>query len=345
MWRPPRSTAATAQPAARQPARRQPSYKPGTARRTERQIQVIAVDIGASALRAATTSLDGDLHRRAARPLRFDDTIEDLRTAFREVIAALEPGTDVGAVGVAIPGFLDRNRKVRPGIHLSQMVGMHVAAEFADASGVREVVVLPDLAAAAIAEAAAGADLADRLLCVGLGTGANAALAVAGKVVDVADGALGDAGHVVVEPEGPVCPCGGRGCLEAVCSGIALARGGAHFGLDDGRAVIEAARAGRGEAVGLLDRAGVALGRAIASWAAMTVPDRVAVVGGLSMAGDLLLEPARRELGRIAQPRYAARLPILAGVLGPDAALVGAGMAAADHARALGRALEENGPR
>jgi glucokinase len=311
----------------------------------ETRIHVIAVDIGASGLRAATASLDGEVLQRAARDFEMDATRDQLRASFREVISALDSSGSGAALGVAIPGFLGPGGAVRPGLNLVAMIGMDVAAEFAVASKLRDVVVLPDLAAAALAEASLSTSPEDRLLCVGLGSGANAALAVGGRVVDLADGALGDAGHVIVEPDGPPCPCGGRGCLESVCSGIALARDGAALGLADGRAVVEAARAGRHEAIRLLERAGVALGRAIASWAAMTVPDVVTVVGGLSSAEDLLLEPARRELARVAQPRYAAGLRIRPGVLGQDATLIGAAIAAASLARSSQPAVQQKGSR
>ena len=327
----------------------------GIAWRTETHIHVIAVDIGASGLRAATANLDGEMLERADRAFELDATADELRTAFREVIASLGPlgaGDDADkaavhktAVGVAIPGFLARGGTVKPGLNLTAMIGMDVTAEFCLATGHRDVVVLPDLAAAALAEASIGTDPDARLLCVGLGSGVNAALAVGGRVVDLADGALGDAGHVVVEPDGPACPCGGRGCLEAVCSGIALARDGTPFGLTDGRAVVEAARAGHPDAVRIIERAGIALGRAIASWAAMTVPDVVTVVGGLSPAGDLLLDPARRELARVAQPRYATTLAIRPGVLGQDATLVGAAVAAGALARSAQHTVLEKGSR
>ena len=313
--------------------------------RTETQIHVIAVDIGASGLRAATASLDGEVLRRSACAFELDATREELRASFRKVISALETSGAEAALGVAIPGFLEPEGTVRPGLNLVSMIGMDVAAEFSMASRLQDVVVLPDLAAAALAEASVRDSPHDRLLCVGLGSGANAALAVDRQVVDLADGALGDAGHVIVEPDGPACPCGGRGCLEAVCSGIALARDGAPLGLADGRAVIQAARSGHPEAIGLLERAGVALGRAVASWAAMTVPDVVVVVGGLSSAEDLLLEPARRELARVAQPRYVSRLGIRTGVLGPDATLIGAAIAAGNVVRSPEPVFQEKGSR
>jgi glucokinase len=172
----------------------------------------------------------------------------------------------------------------------------------------------------------------ERFLCASLGTGVNAALTVGGRVVDVAYGCFGDAGHVCVEPDGPECPCGGRGCLEAVASGAAFARDGAPLGLPDAEAVVGAAREGHGGAAAIVARAGTALGRAIASWGTISFPTRVAVAGGLSAAGELLLEPARSELRRVGPPYVVERMEVVLGELGADAALAGAGLAALDAA-------------
>jgi len=105
----------------------------------------------------------------------------------------------------SLPGFLDDAGRVLPGIYIPGFVGM----DFVDALGPlmdgRPMSVVPDIAAAAVAEAAA-AGIPDRLLCVCLGTGANAALVADGTVVDLAGGCLGDAGHVVVDPRVPSAP-------------------------------------------------------------------------------------------------------------------------------------------
>ena len=291
-------------------------------------MRVLAIDIGGGGMRGARAEQGRLVGRRADRPLDLGLSAGELGALLCSVVSDLEPTTEDAAIGVSFPGFLDDAGRVRPGIYLEGMIGMDLAAELAPVAGDRPVAVLPDLAAAALGEAHFGKP-AERLLCVGLGTGANAALVASSRVVDLAGGCLGDAGHVVVEPDGPLCPCGGHGCLEAVCSGRALARDGAALGLPDARAVASAARAGKEEARALLERAGRALGRALAGWAAMTFPDRVVVVGGLSALGELLLAPARAELSRVGQPTLVAHLPVEVGVCGPDAALLGAASAAA----------------
>ena len=295
---------------------------------------VLAIDIGGSGVRGARMSKMGILGPRAVRTLDVALDSREIVERLRAVITDLGPTHDDIALGVSFPGFLDTNGRILPGIHLRGMVGMDLAEELSSVCGDRSIAVIPDLGAAALGEAHFGNHVG-RLLCVGLGSGANAALVVDGAVVDLAGGCLGDAGHVVVEPYGPECPCGGRGCLEAVCSGAALARQGAQLGLPDGAAVTQAARRGHPEALALLGRAGTGLGRALASWAAMTFPESIVVVGGLSATGELLLAPARQELQRVGQPAIVRELSVEVGVCGSDAGLLGAALAAMELGQSI----------
>jgi glucokinase len=286
------------------------------------------VDIGGSGVRAARVGADGIEGPRAVR--RLDRTLshEEIAEQLRAVVAELGPGDGVAGVGVAFPGFPDDDGRISLVANLPGLNGMPLEEELGPVTAA-PVSAIPDLAAAALAEARIGAGLgSQRFLCTAIGTGVNAALTVDGQIRDVSAGCFGDAGHVIVEPDGPECFCGGRGCLEAVCSGLALARDGAPLGLDDGAAVIDAAREGDAGALAIVERAGVALGRAIASWTAIAFPDRVAVAGGVAAAGDLLLDPARAELQRVGVPYLVDELQIVLGALGAEATLAGAGLAA-----------------
>ncbi len=300
---------------------------------------VVALDIGGSGIRAARVQ-DGEIVRRARLELIPGTAPTQAADALRAALASLEPSPADGALGVAFPGFLDGAGRVLPGIYLPGLVGMDFVDTLGPLMAGRPITVVPDVAAAALAEAV-GRGCAGRLLSVCLGTGANAALVADGAVVDLAAGCLGDAGHVVVDPDGATCTCGGRGCLEAVCSGRALARDGAPFGFADAAAVCEAARAIDPRAAGLVERAGRALGRALASWAVMTFPDVVLVTGGLSLAGELLLTPARREMRRVGPPEIVAGLDVRIGRYGADAALHGAAVEAQRAQRAKSTAGQE----
>jgi len=287
---------------------------------------VIALDIGGSGVRAARVE-DGVIVRRASLALVPGAAAPEAAETLREAVRSLEPTPADSALGVAFPGFLDPMGRVLPGIYLPGFVGMDFADPLGPLMTNRPIAVLPDVAAAALAEAnATGFEC--RLLCICLGTGANAALVAGGAVVNLAGGCLGDAAHVVVDPDGPRCTCGGRGCLESVCSGRAMARDGAQFGFPDAAAVCDAARAVDRHALTLVEQAGRALGRAIASWAAMTFPDLVVVTGGMSLAGELLLTPARAEMHRVGSPEIVARLDTQVGRCAADAALLGAAIEA-----------------
>lgn len=228
-------------------------------------------------------------------------------------------------VVVAVPTYVEEDGRLLDCPSLPQLTGTPLAHLLRQHLRAGEVDVRPDLACAAMGEARLGRGRGvRRLLVVALGTGANAAAVVDGALVETAYGCFGDAGHVLVEPAGPVCPCGGRGCLEAVCSGWALNAAAKQLGLGDAIQLLRAAEAGRADARAVVTRAGVALGRAISTWSVLLWPDVVAVAGGVAAAGDVLLGPARAELHRVAPPYIGDRITVEIAELGANATLVGA---------------------
>jgi glucokinase len=283
------------------------------------------VDIGGSGVRAALVGRDGRHGAPVRRPLTAHMGRRDL---LREIHAAMAQAGPAEAHAIAVPGFVAAGR-LRHVANLPALEELELEEAFPGAQ------VVPDLAAAAVAEARLGAGRDhERVLVAALGTGANAALVVGERVVETAYGCLGDAGHVLVEPDGPPCPCGGTGCLEAVASGPALARAGQAIGAPAAGLVVAAARAGDARARAVVERAGVALGRSIVSWSVMTFPDVVVVGGGVADAGELLLGPARREVARLGTPYVVDGVQIAAAGLGRDATLVGAGLVALDRSGA-----------
>jgi glucokinase len=134
----------------------------------------------------------------------------------------------------------------------------------------------------------------DNVMGMVVSTGVGGGLILDGRLVDGTSGNAGHIGHVVIDPEGPPCGCGGRGCLEAVARGpavVAWAREhGWHGPSDaDGAVLAGAARSGDAVAVAAFRRCGDALGTAIASAAALLDLELVAIGGGISYAADLVL--------------------------------------------------------
>jgi glucokinase len=167
-------------------------------------------------------------------------------------------------------------------------------------------------------------------LGVVVSTGVGGGLVIGGRVASGETGNAGHVGHIVVDPDGPDCACGGRGCLEAIARGPAVVawavqQGWCPAGGDaDGRSLLRSAHDGDEIALAAFARAGNALGVALASVAVLLELDRVAVGGGLSNAGELLLRPAREAFARHAGLAYAADCRIVPARLGGDAGLVGA---------------------
>jgi glucokinase len=161
-----------------------------------------------------------------------------------------------------------------------------------------------------------------------LGTGIGGGLVLDGRLYRGAVGAGAELGHVPVDLDGPPCfgDCPGRGCLEALCSGSALARDAAPlFGPITGEQVTRLALEGDARAVELLRAMGEKLGAGLAGIAMTLNPELIVVGGGVMAAGELLLGPARAELrARALAPSRA--VPVVPTALGEDAGMIGAAL-------------------
>ncbi len=161
-------------------------------------------------------------------------------------------------------------------------------------------------------------------------TGVGGGLILDGKLINGATGNAGHIGHVVVDPAGPPCACGGRGCLEAIARGPALAAWAQGEGWRPGQATVTAREladdAALGHPVGqaAMRRAGRALGIAIASATHLCDLEVVAVGGGLAQAGSLLFEPLEEALRAHLGLGYAREVRVGPAELGQNAGLVGA---------------------
>jgi glucokinase len=171
----------------------------------------------------------------------------------------------------------------------------------------------------------------DNVLGMVVSTGVGGGLILDAKVIEGASGNAGHIGHVVVDPEdGPVCTCGGRGCLEAIARGPALVAWaqsqGWRPGQPDATAKDLADDAAQGHPVGLaaMRRAGRALGIAISSATHLCDLEVVSIGGGLSQAGAVLFEPLEEALHAHAKLPFVRQLRVVPAALGQSAGLVGA---------------------
>lgn len=254
-----------------------------------------------------------------------------------DVLAALARAAGVAidgfaAVGVGVPGLVDRRAgTVRHAINLGVDDTPVALADHLGALVGAPVVVDNDVNLAAVGAAVA---LGCRdLAYLSVGTGLAAGLLLDGRIRRGAHGAAGEIGHLPVDPHGPSCECGQRGCLEALASGAAIAvrRPSSDGELTAASALLAAAEAGDAEATALLDEVAGHLAGAVALLAQTVDPEVVVLGGGVAEAGPGLLDAVRRALRA-----RAARSPVLAAIhLADRVALVPEGV----HPGALGAAV------
>lgn len=292
----------------------------------------VGIDIGGTKLAAGVVDEAGHVVARTEVATPAEGTA--LLDAVVRAVSTFAADHAVSAVGIGAAGFVDsREGLVRFAAHLPWR-DEPVRDEVAAATGL-PVVLDNDANAGGWAEARFGAarHVADALF-VAVGTGIGGALVVDGSVYRGAHGAAGEIGHLIVERDGRECPCGSRGCWEQYASGRALLRAAREAGVDvpHGSAVTAAAQAGDERAARVLSGIGEWLGIGIASLVALADPAVVVVGGGVSVAGDLLIDAARRTFREYVTAReHRPEPPIVQAQLGPDAGLIGA----ADLARSM----------
>ena len=173
---------------------------------------------------------------------------------------------------------------------------------------------------------------AQSLVGIVLGTGVGGAIVIDGKLITGHDGAAGEVGHHTIDPDGPSCNCGSRGCLESFIRADRLAEA---CDAPSAEVAVERARAGDAAAIAGLARVGRYLGIGIANLITILTPDRVVLGGGVAGAGDLLLAPARDEIRRRTHMTEPAAVEIVFAELGIWAGAIGAAVHGAENAASL----------
>lgn len=290
---------------------------------------VLALDIGGTKLAAALVGPDGApvRTRRCATPTGDPERIWGAVEALLVDVLAGTSHPPV-AVGVAAPGPIDHRHGTVSPINMAWR-DFPLTARVAEATGL-PVTLAGDGVCMAFGETRFGAARGARfVLGFVVSTGVGGGLVLDGRPVLGRTGNAGHIGHVVVEPDGLPCTCGGRGCVETIASGPNLVRWARAHGWQahpdaDARVLAEAARAGDDIAVRAFRRAGDALARMIASVAAVADLEVAVVGGGVAQSGSVLFEPLRDGLDRYAGLDFIRDVQVVPAELGVDAGLVGA---------------------
>jgi glucokinase len=298
----------------------------------------LALDIGGTKIAAAVVEASGRLGSRARTPTPRDLDSEQVWAALEALFsrllaeAGLDDSRELAGVGCGCGGPMEWPAgRVSP-LNLPSWRGFPLRDRLAQRLPGVPVRVHNDAICVAAAEHWRGAGRGHaNMLGMVVSTGVGGGLILDGRLVSGASGNAGHIGHIVVDPEdGPVCGCGGRGCLEAIARGPALVTWARAQGWRPGQPAASgrelADDAAQGDPVGLaaMRRAGRALGIAIASATSLCDLEVVSIGGGLSQAGSLLFDPLADALRAHAQLDFTRQLQVVPAALGQSAGLVGA---------------------
>jgi glucokinase len=251
--------------------------------------------------------------------------------------AAVGGWPGVSSVGIGVPGLYDpATGATRFLVNLpGDWAGRPVAGVVGDALGL-PAHMINDARAFGLAELRLGAGRgASSMVGLVLGTGVGGVIAIDGRVHQGHDGTAGELGHQTIDPDGPMCGCGNRGCLESFVRASQIA---AACGADSAEDAVARARAGDEHARAGMADVGRYLGIGIANAIVAVTPDRVVIGGGVSGAFDLLLPAVWEELRRRVHVTSLESVQIVAAELGTWAGAIGAAVHGAEAAGQTGLA-------
>ncbi|MBS4031268.1 MAG: ROK family protein [Clostridiales bacterium] len=307
---------------------------------------IAAIDLGGTKIYTVLADVQGKIlafTREETKSTQGSDAIirqmaSTVHTVFEQ---AGQSTSRLSAVGVCAAGFFDWQKKIM--IHSPNLPGWDMVPlerELEEQFGV-PVIVENDANAQALGEARFGAGRgANDQIFITVSTGIGAGLIIDGNIYRGSKGFAGEAGHMVVKPDGPVCGCGRRGCLETISSGTAIARA-AHNAVSDGKIrtslsatlaregklttphVFQAAQLGDTVAKDILAEAIHYLGIGLVNLVNLLNPEMIIIGGGVAEAGEVFLHPLREMIVHNAIPPSAAVITLKKAELGVEAGVTG----------------------
>lgn len=299
---------------------------------------VAALDIGGTKIAGALVDERGTVYRRTVLPTPQRQPGDVVLGAVTDVLRQLAEAPDwsrAGAVGIGSAGPVDAATGTVDPVNIPGWQDFPLVRGVRQVVGELPVTLVGDGVAMVAAEHAAGAVRGyGNALGMVVSTGVGGGLVLDGRPRSGPTGNAGHIGHISVELTGDICPCGGRGCVETIASGpsivrYALSRGWCPKPREDRTAVAVARAAADGDPVAreAFQRAGRALGAAVAATAALVEIDVAVIGGGVAQAGELLFAPLRAALDEYAGLSFTHGVLVLPARIGANAGLVGAAAA------------------
>jgi len=306
----------------------------------------IGVDLGGQSLKLATVDKNGVCHHARQVPVNSEYSADEMTDWLAKQITAQlaetrKHGWSIRGIGMVLPGYMNRQRTRI--LFAANLAGLNdtdlpekLAARFELPMGFDA-----DCNGAAMAEYRFGAGRgSQRLTVVTVGTGIGAGVIFDGKLVRNFGHAAGSLGHIIVDPQGQRCSCGGRGCLETKASGRALerlaeqavsvqssgmlARLKEEAGRLTGAEVNCALQQGDEVARQIVESIGWWLGAGLATWSAIYKPETIIIGGKVAELGSAYLQAIRRGLTDVGQPFLVNEITVASAALGTQAGVIGA---------------------
>lgn len=306
----------------------------------------VGIDIGGTTVKIAFIDIEGVILKKWEIPTRLEksgafipqDIWKSVEQKAEEINVDL---TQLIGIGVGAPGFVETETGY---IYEAVNIGWkdyHLGQILTDLSGL-PVYVENDANLAALGENWKGSgNRAENLIAITIGTGVGGGIIANGKIINGVNGMGGEIGHITVDPNGILCNCGRKGCLETVASASGIARIAMDYcenhsgensllvkryeenGKVDAKDVFDLAAENVKEANLIVNHVADVLGLAIANAATITNPSRIVIGGGVSKAGNMLLLPLKKSYANYALPRVNEGSEFVIAELGNDAGVIG----------------------
>jgi glucokinase len=284
---------------------------------------LIGIDIGGTTIKFGQFKLTGALIKKWDIPTRkeFDGMfiLNDIEASLSVEVNLM----DVKGIGFGVPGPVN-GTVVLEAVNLGWK-HMDIAEVFTQKFPHIPITVDNDANVAALGEALSREDAFPSMVLFTLGTGVGGGIIVDGKIVEGSHGAGGELGHMIIDPGGAVCNCGQKGCLETIASATGVLRIAHEKGLDavDAKDVFDQAQAGNVLALNAVAEMTQALAIAMQHVAVTVDPDAFVFGGGVSKAGDFLIDLIKEKYQKIAfsDTKYVA---LETAILGHNAGIYGA---------------------
>ena len=292
--------------------------------------QLLGLDLGGTNIKVVMLEPDGDIFRPASareHPTEAGAGPEHVAdNLIRAARAHLGENSGIDRVGLGVPGLFNSTTgdiELFPNLP-GGWEGFPLRATIEDALDT-PITMVNDARAFTLAEGILGAGRGFRIVaCLTMGTGVGGGIMIDGRIHLGAFGVAGEIGHQIIDPDGPLCGCGNRGCVEALSRADVLAD---RAGRESAEEVYRAAAGGDARSVAAIEGVARALGIGLANVVTLIGPDRIVIGGGIADAGELVLDPIRRAIRERVTLVPAERIDVVASQLGKWSGAHGAALA------------------